>query len=31
MKFQGGHRALTMTPAARKYCTQVQLLAAQFR
>jgi soluble lytic murein transglycosylase-like protein len=31
LKFQGGHRALTMTPSARKYCAQVQLLAAQFR
>ncbi|MFO1148166.1 MAG: lytic transglycosylase domain-containing protein [Alsobacter sp.] len=31
LKFQGGHRALTMTSAARKYCAQVQQLAAQFR
>jgi soluble lytic murein transglycosylase-like protein len=31
MKFQGGHRALTMTSSARKYCAQVQQLAAQFR
>ena len=31
LKFQGGHRAATMTTAARSYCTQVQAHAARLR
>lgn len=31
LKFQGGHRAVAMTTAARSYCTQVQAHAALFR